>query len=50
MWGREQLVVSERTGAIVCTFERANAFINRKMEEETLTMFSCIVVDELHMV
>lgn len=50
MWGREQLVVSERTGAIVCTFERANAFINRKLEEEALTMFSCIVVDELHMV
>eukprot|EP00884_Botryococcus_braunii_P013506 jgi/Botrbrau1/22156/Bobra.0206s0079.1 len=50
MWGREQSVISERTGAIVCTFERANAFINRKMEEEALSSLSCIIVDELHMV
>jgi hypothetical protein len=50
MWGREQGVITEQTGAIICTFERANAFINRKLEDEELNMLSCIIVDELHMV
>jgi hypothetical protein len=37
-------------GAIVCTIEKANALVNRMLEEDSLTEISALVVDELHMV
>jgi DNA polymerase theta len=35
---------------VVCTIEKANALVNRLLEEESLTQLCCVVVDELHMV
>lgn len=37
-------------GVVVCTIEKANALVNRLLEEESLTQLCCVVVDELHMV
>ncbi|GAB5030902.1 dna polymerase theta [Nannochloropsis oceanica] len=33
----------------VCTIEKANALVNKMIQEETIGQLSCLVVDELHM-
>ncbi len=38
------------TGVIVCTIEKANAFISHLIESDGLGQLSSVVVDELHMV
>ena len=43
-------VLDANTGVVVCTIEKANALINRMSEERCLSLLSCVVVDELHMV
>ena len=35
---------------MVCTIEKANQIITRLLEEDSMGLLSCIVVDELHMV
>lgn len=40
----------ENTGVLVCTIEKANALINRIIEEERLSDLGIVVVDELHMI
>ena len=42
--------ITDAFGAIVCTYEKANGWVNQLLEEEALDKLSCIVVDELHMV
>lgn len=37
-------------GVVVCTIEKANALVNKMLEDDTLSQISCVVVDELHMV
>jgi DNA polymerase theta len=37
-------------GVIVCTIEKANALVNKMMEDDCLGQLSAVVVDELHMV
>ena len=51
-WGQQTggRSIGEKAGIIVCTFETANAMLNRALEEDTLDQLSAIVVDELHMV
>lgn len=39
-----------RTGALVCTIEKANQLVGRMMEEQSLSELGALVVDELHMV
>ena len=34
---------------MVCTVEKANLVVNRMLEEGTLGLLSCVVVDEVHM-
>ena len=34
---------------MVCTVEKANLVVNRMLEEGTLGMLCCVVVDEVHM-
>jgi len=38
------------SGVIVCTIEKANALVNKMMEDDCLGQLSAVVVDELHMV
>ncbi|PRW44411.1 helicase and polymerase-containing TEBICHI isoform X1 [Chlorella sorokiniana] len=45
-----QAALTATTGVIVCTIEKANIIINRMLEDQTLGLLSCLVVDELHMV
>ena len=33
----------------VCTIEKANALVNKMIQEGTIGQLSCLVVDELHM-
>lgn len=40
----------DSTGVLVCTMEKANQIITRLLEEDSIALLSCIVVDELHMV
>ena len=51
-WGQQTggRSIGDKAGIIVCTFETANAMINRALEENCLDQLSAIVVDELHMV
>ncbi|EFN55218.1 hypothetical protein CHLNCDRAFT_52598 [Chlorella variabilis] len=42
--------LTQTTGVIVCTIEKANIIINRMLEDQSLGLLSCLVVDELHMV
>ena len=42
--------IGPRTGCVVCTIEKANILVNRMLEEGTIDLLSCVVVDELHMV
>lgn len=35
------------TAVMVCTLEKANLVVNRMLEEGTLGMLSCVVVDEV---
>jgi replicative superfamily II helicase len=41
--------LTDAVGAVVCTYEKANALVCRLLEEEALDSLGCIVVDELHM-
>lgn len=34
----------------MCTIEKANALVNRLLEEDSLSQLGALVVDELHMV
>lgn len=38
------------TGVVVCTIEKANILVNRLLEDSTVGILSCVVIDELHMV
>lgn len=40
----------DRTQVAVCTFEKANALVNRLVEERRMDELGIIVVDELHMI
>ncbi|WIA12996.1 hypothetical protein OEZ85_006607 [Tetradesmus obliquus] len=44
------VAVTPTTGVIVATIEKANALVNKMLEDDTLGQLSCVVVDELHMV
>lgn len=33
----------------VCTIEKSNALVNKLLEEDSLDLLCCVVVDELHM-
>ncbi|KAL4428417.1 hypothetical protein ABPG75_002506 [Micractinium tetrahymenae] len=45
-----QAALTQTTGVIVCTIEKANMIITRMLEDQSLGLLSCLVVDELHMV
>ncbi|KAF6260745.1 hypothetical protein COO60DRAFT_857019 [Scenedesmus sp. NREL 46B-D3] len=44
------VAVTPTTGVIVATIEKANALVNKMLEDDTLGQLGCVVVDELHMV
>ncbi|KAG1658665.1 hypothetical protein FOA52_007871 [Chlamydomonas sp. UWO 241] len=46
----ERTVMTDKTGVIICTIEKANALVNKMMEEDSLNQLGALIVDELHMV
>jgi len=45
-----RFVVTGRGHIAVCTIEKANAVVNRLMEDGQLDRLCCVVLDELHMI
>jgi DNA polymerase theta len=48
--GKGAEISAESTGVVVCTIEKANALVLRLLEGEDISLLSCLIVDELHMV
>eukprot|EP00210_Caulerpa_lentillifera_P002913 g2781.t1 len=45
-----RIIISESTGILVCTIEKANLLVNHMIEDDLVQLLSTVVVDELHMI